>query len=165
MTTDDWPSLELPERLGVVAHGPALLAQAPDIAAGLRCVWARPEGLLLPVVVQARGVHADAASRQTFGGSDPVHPDGDAADVFGSAVRVVARAGDREVELDSAHGTASAGDDDFTAEAAYWLPGVPDDGLLHLTVAWPEAGLPETTTTLRLEGLHDLETRALRLLG
>jgi len=165
VSTDDWDPAELPERLGVVVHGPALLAQAPDIAAGLRCVWARPEGLLLPVLVQARGVHADAASRQTFGGSDPTSPDGGADDVIGSAVRVVARVRDREVELDSAHGTASAGDDDFTAEAAYWLAGVPDDDLLHLVVSWPEAGLPETTTTLRLEGLHDLDARALRLLA
>lgn len=162
VSTDDEDPVELLERLGVVAHGPALLAQAPDIAAGLRCVWARPEGLLLPVVVQARGVHADAASRQTFGGSDPSR---DTADVIGSVLRVAARTGDREVELDAAHGTASAGDDDFTAEAAYWLAGVPEDGWLHLVVSWPEAGLPETTTTLRLESLHDLDARALRLLG
>ena len=160
MSTDDWTPVELPERLGVVAHGPALLAQAPDIAAGLRCVWARPEGLLLPVVVQARGVHADAASRQTFGAD----PGPDAVDLVGSAVRVVARVGDREVELDATHGTASAGEDDFTTEAAYWVAGVPDDGLLHLTVAWPEAGLPETTTALRLQGLHDLDARVVRLL-
>lgn len=162
MTDSDLDPAELPERLGVVVHGPVVLASAPDIAAGLRCVWARPEGLLLPVVVQARGVHADAASRQVFGGA------GGATEIVGSSLRVVAELGDHVAELgtelEPAHSTASAGDDDFTAEAVYWLRGVPADGRVSLRVAWPEAGLPEAVTALQLDDLDDLDARAPLLL-
>ncbi|MGY1841507.1 MULTISPECIES: hypothetical protein [unclassified Modestobacter] len=65
-----WPAAPPPDDLGAVVHCPVLLARSPGIAAGLRCVFAHPGGLHLPVVVRAEGVQAEAAGRRTF-----PHPD------------------------------------------------------------------------------------------
>lgn len=53
-----------PGELGVVVHGPAILSRSPGIVLGLRCVFAQPGGLLLPTVVRAAGVQAEAAQRR-----------------------------------------------------------------------------------------------------
>ncbi|MCI2238033.1 hypothetical protein MO973_38250 [Paenibacillus sp. TRM 82003] len=66
MTMHRWPPALPPDELGAVVHGPVVLARATGIVAGLRCVFAHTGGLLLPVVLRAGGVQAEAAARQTF---------------------------------------------------------------------------------------------------
>lgn len=65
MTRLRWPA-QLPpdDELGAVVHGPVVLARSPGIAAGLRCVFAHPTGLHLPLVLRAEGVQAEAAGRR-----------------------------------------------------------------------------------------------------
>ena len=65
MTRHRWAAAVPPDELGVVVHGPVLLARSPGIAAGLRCVYAHPGGLRLPLVLRAAGVQAEAAGRTT----------------------------------------------------------------------------------------------------
>ena len=40
-------------RLGAIVHGPAVLARAPGIAVGLRCVFAYPDSLSIWLVARA----------------------------------------------------------------------------------------------------------------
>jgi predicted enzyme related to lactoylglutathione lyase len=58
------------QELGSIAHGPLLLAAVDGVAVGLRCVFAHPTGLHLPIVLLSRGVHADAANRRVRGHGD-----------------------------------------------------------------------------------------------
>lgn len=161
MTAWRWPPATPPRHLGAVVHGPVLLSRAKDVAAGLRCVWAHPEGLWLPLVVQARGVHAEAAVRRSFdrtGAGDPPHAG------LGVGLRLVVGVGDRTGIAEALGGSSSGGDDDFTSEPHYWVGDLPRDGVLRVGVSWPEVGLPETQTTLCLEGLADLAGRVIHLL-
>jgi hypothetical protein len=43
------------------------------------------------------------------------------------------------------------------------VAGLPSDGRLRLTVAWPRAGLPETNVLLTLPDLDDLDAWVLSL--
>jgi len=52
------------ELLGVVVHSGVVLASGKDVVAALRRITAFPAGLGLDAVVVARGVHAEAATRQ-----------------------------------------------------------------------------------------------------
>jgi hypothetical protein len=52
------------ELLGVVVHSGLVLARGQDVVAALRRITAFPTGLSLDVVVLARDVHAEAASRR-----------------------------------------------------------------------------------------------------
>ncbi|PWJ52510.1 hypothetical protein SAMN06264364_1192 [Quadrisphaera granulorum] len=144
-----------------MAHGPVVLASDGDVAAGLRCVWAYPEGLLLPVVIRARGVHAEAAVRQTFGRDRAgVH----ASELQGSALRVEVRVNDHNGVAEASGGSSSGGEEVFTAEPHYWIGELPRDGQIDLRVSWPEVGLADTAMTLHLEDLTDLRERVVRLL-
>ena len=159
MTAHRWPAAVPPDELGAVVHGPVLLARAPGIAAGLRCVFAHPGGLRLPFVLRASGVQAEAAGRRTFrrpheetGGGDPW-----------SGVTL-------HVEVDGVAGIADAANqessgsaDAFTLESTYWIDRLPRDGRLRLTVAWEQAGLAGTTTELRLDDLGNLGDRVVAL--
>jgi hypothetical protein len=129
VTRHRWPAALPPDELGVVVHGPVLLARSPGIAAGLRCVYAHPGGLRLPLVLRAADVQADAAARTT-------------------SPRFRDDAGDREpwsgltldVEVDGIRGVADAANqessgnaDDFSLEGTYWIDRLPRDGRLRLT--------------------------------
>lgn len=160
-----WPA-QLPPRdeLGAVVHGPVVLARSPGIAAGLRCVFAHPGGLHLPLVLRADGVQAEAASRRTF----PRHRPGEsppaerAREAWGGLLLSIEVDGESGI-ADPAAQEASGGADAFDLEASYWVGRLPSDRRLRLTLAWPRAGLAEDVTLLTLDDLHDLGDRVLGL--
>lgn len=147
-----WSSDPLPEDLGVVVHGPVLLGRANGVAVGLRCVFAHPTGLHLPVVLVASGRGADLANRASFPG-----PEG--APTF----RLLAEVNGRRGPVHHWRQGSEGGDGRFVMRAAYWVDELPHDRTLALTVAWPEIGLPRTSTTLLLGDLTDLESRVVAL--
>jgi len=156
MTTARWPALPPPQdELGVVVHGPVLLARSPGIVAGLRCVFAHPTGLHLLLVLHAEGVQAEAASRRTFEDRPGQQP--------WSGVRLRAAVDGDERTVDQAGGSSSGSDDDFHLRADFWIGALPGDGRLGLTVGWLGAGLAEAGSVLELAGLDDLASRVVRL--
>jgi hypothetical protein len=153
-----WPSQVLPYELGAVVHGPVLLARSPGIAAGLRCVFAHPGGLHLPLVLHAEGVQSEAAGRRTFptqGGSAEVDP-------WSGPVLTAELDGESRI-ADAGSQESSGGSDAFDMAAAYWIGRLPRDGVLTLTLAWPQAGLSSGTVTLRLGDLSDVAARVVPL--
>lgn len=60
--------------------------------------------------------------------------------------------------------TSGGGADQFDSELRLAIPELPSDGLITLTVSWPEAVLAEGSVTLTLGSLDDLENRVVRLL-
>jgi len=160
MTRSRWPAQAPPEELGAVVHGPVVLARSPGIAAGLRCVFAHPTGLHLPVVVRAEGVQAEAAGRRTFPGArgrEVLEP------APWSGLQLSVQVDGESRTVDAAGQESSGSIDRFSAEAVYWVGALPTDGQLGISVGWPQAGLAEATTVLALEGLDDLATRVLSL--
>lgn len=147
-----WSDDPLPEDLGVVVLGPQRLGRASGVAVGLRCVFAHPTGLHLPVVLLATGDGADRARRASFPG-----PDG------APAFRLLAEANGKHGPVDHWRREAEGGDGHFVMRADYWVTELPHDRTLALTVAWPEIGLPQTSTTLHLEPLADLDSRVVSL--
>ena len=157
MTRLRWSAQVPPEELGVVVHGPVVLARSPGIVAGLRCVFAHPGGLHLLVVLRAEGVQAEAAGRRTFprpddAGHDPCTGPALVADVDGDS---------RPADPIGQESSGSA--DHFSQRVAYWIGALPRDGRLQLTFGWPQAGLAETRTVLQLADLDGLEERVLPL--
>jgi hypothetical protein len=139
-------------------HGPVLLARSPGIAAGLRCVFAHPGGLHLPLVLHAEGVQAEAAVRRTFptaGGTAEVDP-------WSGPVLTVELDGETRT-ADAGGQESSGGSDAFDLAASYWIGRLPHDGTLRLTLAWPQAGLTRSTATLRLGDLADVASRVVPL--
>ncbi|MEZ0165568.1 hypothetical protein AB2L27_12470 [Kineococcus sp. LSe6-4] len=144
-----WPPAVEPEDLGAVVHGPVVLARATGIVAALRCVFAHADGLSLPFVLRAEGVQAEAALRQSqWGGVDEDGPQG------WSEPAVAVRVGGHEGFADPSQARGSGGEDAYDLDATFWIDVRPEevarDHRLELTVAWPQAGLPETTTVLTL---------------
>lgn len=143
-----WPPAVEPEDLGAVVHGPVVLARAPGIVAALRCVFAHSAGLSLPFVLRAEGVQAEAALRQSrWGGIDEDGPQG------WSEPAVAVRVGGHEGFADASQASGSGGEDAYDLDANFWIDVLPDElsgNRLELTVSWPQAGLPETTTVLTL---------------
>jgi len=134
-----WSYDPLPEDLGAVVHGPVLLARVDGVAVGLRCVFAHPTGLHLPVVLLANGHGADLANRASFPGR-----------VSTPTFRLLAEANGKRGRVDPWRQGSEGGDGRFEMRADYWVNELPDDRTLALTVAWPEIGLPQTSTTLLL---------------
>jgi len=149
-----------PDGLAPVVHGPVVLGRAPGIAVGLRCIFGYPQGLSLPMVLRARGVQAEAASRLTFPAPGRSLPEAGEPELGPLLTVEVDGAGQ---VLRPSSEESSGGGDAFDLEAAYWVAGLPSDGRLRLTVAWPRAGLPETGVLLTLPDLHDLDARVLSL--
>ena len=152
-----WPPHVLPEELGAVVHGPVVLARSPGIVAGLRCVFAHPSGLHLPVTVRAEGVQAEAAGRRTFPRGEGTRPEP------WSGLQLTVEADGESRTVDPAGQESSGSEDHFRAEVTYWVGTLPRDGRLRLTLGWPEAGLAEASTVLDLTGLDELATRVLPL--
>jgi hypothetical protein len=69
---------------------------------------------------------------------------------------VLTREGERSW-LDPYRSTSSSGEDRYWLEASFWTSPLPEEGLLTLACAWPEIGLPGTTTDVVLP---DLAARA-----
>ena len=156
MTRLRWPAQLPPDELGLVAHGPVVVARSPGIAAGLRCVFAHPGGLHLLLVLRADGVQAEAASRRSR------HRTPDAApDPWSGPELVVDLDGEARLADPSGRQSSSSADR-FDLEADYWIGALPADGRLRLTVGWPEAGLREAGTLLELGSLEGLD-RVVRL--
>jgi hypothetical protein len=170
MSAPRWP-LERPpdDEMGVVVHGPVLLARSPGIAAGLRCVFAYPSGLQLPLALRAEGVQAEAANRGSYSPGlgersgqpwrgEPWPGPALLAGTDGEQRRVVPGA------ATSGGGRMLGGTDDgYRFDGFYWIGHLPTDSTLRLTIAWPEAGLAETTTVLKLANLDELTTRVVHL--
>ncbi|NAZ84990.1 hypothetical protein [Kineococcus indalonis] len=152
-----WVPATAPLDAGVLVHGPVLLSHAPGIRAELDHVraHARPAGLVLHLRLHAEGVHAEAARREVVDGPrQPLDPDGGKA--AGSELVLRVAVGDL---ADQVHATTSStrtredsatGEVRFTVEARYWIDELPADGRAHVSVAWPQAGLPGATHTLVL---------------
>jgi hypothetical protein len=158
VTSARWPAPVLPFELGAVVHGPVLLARSPGIAAGLRCVFAHPTGLHLPLVLHAEGVQAEAAGRRIFpapgGTADPGPWSGPVLTVEADGESRTADAGGQE---------SSGSSDAFDLAANYWIGRLPRDGVLRLTFAWPEAGLSSGTAVLHLGDVADFGARVFPL--
>lgn len=163
MSQHRWPGQMLPDELGVVVHQPVVLARAPGVAVGLRCVFAHPGGLHLPLVLVATGVPAGAAARLSF--PDQVRfasAEGGHHDPW-SGLRVVAEVNGFSGPADPSEQQGSGGDGAFDLTAAYWIGDLPADRRLRLTVGWPEIGLPHAERTLVLDSLDNLPDRVLSL--
>ena len=160
-----WPPAMIPrDELGVVVHGPVVLARSPGITAALRYVLAHPSGLHLPVLVRAEGVQAEAAGRDPRRHRSTERTGGPAVGTdpwTGVLLSVVADGEERTA--DPGRSRSSAGPDSSDCETSYWIGRLPTDGRLRLTVAWPQAGLAEATTVLQLDDLRDLPDRVVRL--
>lgn len=147
-----WPDGPMPKDLGAVVLGPVLLGRASGVAVGLRCVFAHPTGLHLPLVLVATGGDADRANRASF-------PSRDSAPTF----RLLAEANGKHGPVDQWRQESQGWDGHFAMRADYWVAELPHDRVLALTVAWPEIGLPLTSTTHHLEPLADLDSRVVSL--
>lgn len=161
MARHRWPAAAPPDELGAVAHGPVVLGRDAGVVVGLRCVFAHPSGLHLPLVTIAVGVHAEAAMRQT----ETLRPrPGRVSDPPGwSWLELHGEVNGRTGELLPFETTSSASVDRYVQESAYWLGELPADGVLRLTVAWPRVGLREVETAVALDRLPEAAARAIPL--
>ncbi len=157
-----------PDELGAVVHGPVILARANGIVAGLRCVFGHSGGLLLPVVLRATGVQAEAAFRQTSSRRRRSMTQAGTTDSgqapSQSLPQVQVGVNERTGIAESSSSTRSASKDAFEMQAHYWIGELPRDRLVRISVAWPQAGLPQSQIVITLDDLEDLPDRVLPLL-
>ncbi len=167
MSVDRWDFERQTAALGIPVHGPAVVARSEGIAVAVRCVFARPGGLDIDLVLRAVGVQAEAAGRQSFGRDVPqTLPGGKLVDAWrgGSNPVLVIEVDGRRATANLSEQTSSGNEDRFDSELRLAVPGLPSDGLITLTVSWVQAGLAEGSVTLSLGPLHDLENRVVWLL-
>ncbi|WP_432536214.1 hypothetical protein [Kineococcus arenarius] len=161
MTDHVWHAVRPPHDLGVIVHGPVILASAPDIAAGLRAVFAYPSGLHLLLTYRAVGERAVDAGSWSYGRVRR-YPGPTADNPYTSP--------ELHVTVNDSAGPAHTSghifnsDDAFSVNASYWISELPLDDRVLITLEWPYAGLPLTETVLTLQGLDNLDDRVLRLL-
>jgi hypothetical protein len=133
----------------------------------VRCIFASPAGLEIDLVLHAVGVQAEAAGRQSFGGYVPhTRAAGETIDAWrgGSEPVVVIEVDGRRATAYPYEQSSGGGDDHFDSELHVAIPELPSDGLITVTVSWPQAGLAEGSRTLTLGSLDDLATRVVSLL-
>ena len=133
----------------------------------VRCIFARPGGLEIELALHAVGVQAEAARRQSFGEHVPqTPPTSETVDAWhgGSEPVLVVEVDGRRATAYPFEQTSGGGEDQFDSELRAAIPELPADGLITLTVSWPQAGLAEGSVTLTLGSLHDLENRVVWLL-
>ncbi|ABS03855.1 hypothetical protein [Kineococcus radiotolerans] len=193
MTKHEWPAQRPPHELGALAHGPHILAQAPGISAGLRCIYAHPSGLHLPLTFRAHGERAHDAAAWSYGkirrypSVAPAPAPAPAPGTFAARQGTFRTPADERaaeasstpyseprvvVEVNGLRGVATttgalhASDDEqvWARDAAYWIGELPRDGMLRITLSWPQGGLPETSSDLTLNGLDNLSSTVLPLL-
>jgi hypothetical protein len=154
--------------LGVVVHGPAILAgsAALGVVAGVRCVFAHPSGVHLPVVAAASGIYAEAADRVHRGSLKALEQAEKSQPGRGDVRSDPLRTMVLTVQVNGRRGPAhpyqeqsSGGNDHFDLQADYWIPELPGDELIEVTTSWPEIGLEEHTTVLSCGHLDDLAGR------
>lgn len=142
------PENPRPHDLGVVVHGPVLVAGAPGVAVAVRCVFALPTGLALDLILRASGVQAKAARRQERpSGTEPV-------------ITITAD-GITAIPQGSRRGSWS--DDYFVLDIDAWVDATPADRRLTVAASWPAIGLPGGEVTITLAPADDLVTRVLHL--
>lgn len=166
-----WPSQHPPDELGVVGHGPIILAgsAAWGVVAGLRCVFAHPAGVHLPIVLAASGVYAEAANRRQHQSLDhaQVREEAAAGEVGSDPLRsltLTVEINGRSGPADPYNARSSGGQDRYNLAADYWIPELPADGRIRITTGWPEIGLTEHTTLLTCQRLDSLATRVYPLI-
>jgi len=162
----------------VIAAGPVVLARAEGIAAALRCVFAHPDGLHLPLVLRADAQRVGDLGRWSYGrlrrysGSARRPGQQDAESAYSApelSVEINGRRGwvatDDPLHASDVEGagTGPGGALIYGKDASYWIGELPADGVLRLSFAWPQAGLASTSTTVRLCGLEDLAERVVPL--
>lgn len=140
-----------------MAHGPALLGSDGYIAAGLRCAFAYPRGLELVVVLAAVDEHADAASPHAF-----PRPEAIGGEPW-SALQLTVTADGRTAGIEPFASDATGDGARMCQECRYFVEPLPADPHLTIAVAWPQIGLTEHRTQLRLD-LERIDERALWLL-
>ena len=169
MTTQPWQDEESDDtwqRLGAVVHGPAVLAQAPGIAVGLRCVFAYPDGLSVWLVARA-----DAA---LIPQDPPPRSDAEAAVQSQWQALWPGRPHDPLVHVTLNHGPQrrlswAERRDDSTVDGVRYVSGaarilgLPAGGQLDFEVSWGPALAP-VFTRVQLSHLQRLTDRALPLL-
>ncbi|WP_432572292.1 hypothetical protein [Kineococcus sp. SYSU DK005] len=149
--------------LGAIAHGPVLLARAPGIAIGLRCLLAHPDRLSAWLVASAEAASTPQDLRTRSAGEATAQedlrehwpePPGNPV-VHASVDRVPQRLflGERN--------DARGGDGVRRISCVARIFGLPTDDRLGLRVSWGPA-LPPTSTTLDLPGLREIAAGAIR---
>ncbi|WP_432510096.1 hypothetical protein [Kineococcus sp. SYSU DK001] len=152
--------------LGALAHGPVVLARAPGIGVGLRCVFAFPEGLKLWFVAHCRDVavlpenpsprsEEEAAEQSRRWQEFPASPDD-------PVVHVTVDGRRQRYALFERQDNASWAAGERYDSCELRVPGLPADGCVTVDVAWGPA-LPTTSTTLRLDGLAQVAATAVPL--
>jgi len=167
-----WAPRRSPHELGVIAYGPLVLARAEGIAAGLRCVFAHPDGLHLPLVLRTDTERAADLGRWSYGHVRRYRSfaSRQSAESAYSAPELLVDINGRRGPVGT-DGPIYANDEDtgqggariHGKDASYWIGELPVDGVLRLSFAWPQAGLALTSTTVRLHGLEDLAERVVQL--
>jgi hypothetical protein len=157
-----WPLVLPPDELGAVVHGPLVLGRSAGVVVGVRCVFAHPTGLHLPVVMIASGVYAEAAQRQSGQahrprGYEPSDPPG------WSWLELWGEVNGEMGEMQPFSANSSSNQDRYVQESNYWVGELPDDDVLRLTVAWPRIGLGESVTVLRFDRLQQAAAGAIPL--
>jgi hypothetical protein len=159
MVTHYWPEDPSPDELGVVVHGPAIVARAPGIAVAVSCVFARPTGLSIGIVLRATGARAEAARRETSG-PDPF----DESEGWPDGSELIVTFGvDGTVGIGQPREIGSSTEGYLAIDMQTWVDALPSSGQLTVTAAWSQAGLPEGGTTLTLTPAEDLEHRVIRI--
>ncbi|GAB3470188.1 hypothetical protein AB1207_13580 [Kineococcus endophyticus] len=169
MTTHPWNVEESDDtwrRLGAVVHGPAVLARAPGIAVGLRCVFAYPDSLSVWLLARA-----DAA---LIPQDLPPRSDAEAAVQSQWEALWPGRPHDPLVHVTLDHGPQrrlswAERRDDSTLDGVRYISsasrilGLPAGGQLDFEVSWGPALAP-VSTRVQLSHLQRLTDRALLLL-
>ncbi|WP_432572281.1 hypothetical protein [Kineococcus sp. SYSU DK005] len=156
-SSDTW------RRLGAIVHGPAVLARAPGIAVGLRCVFAYPDSLSVWLVARAEAALIP---------QDPP-PRSDAEAVVQAQREALwpGRPHDPLVHVTMNHAPAqrlswAERRDDCTIDGVRYIScsarllGLPAGGQLDVEVSWGPALAP-VLTRVQLSQLQRLTDRAL----
>ncbi|WP_337063127.1 hypothetical protein [Kineococcus sp. G2] len=149
-----WVPAIPPDDTGVLVHGPLLLSQEPGIRAELDHVQAhgQPAGLMLHLHLH---LHAETAARHLPAGP---RVDSNSVGVGAEGSKPVLRVALNDL-ADQVHPKTystrtfedtATGEARLTMQVSYWIDELPADGRAHLSISWPQAGLPETARTLVL---------------
>jgi hypothetical protein len=169
MSVPRWHGHDPPDELGAVVHGPLILAGsvAGGVLGGLRCVFAHPAGLHLPVVVAASGIYAEAAERRRehhLAEAQDRENAGEEAGVRTDPLRqlsLIVELNGHAGRADPYQAQSSGGPDRYDQTADYWIPELPADGTIGISTSWPEIGLAEHSILLACQGSRRSRRRRL----
>ncbi|GAA3559718.1 hypothetical protein GCM10022197_14000 [Microlunatus spumicola] len=132
----------------------------------MRCIFARPGGLELDLVLRAVGVQAEAAGRQSLEEPDDRGTrrcEGSWLGRGGSELDLTIEIDGRKAVVYPFEQSASGGEDEYTSEFRVAVDVLPSDGRVTLITSWPRAGLAKGGVTLTLATLDGLEDRVVQL--